>query len=250
MRVVSGLPTPAFTVGWLRPRVYVDAALAGLLTADELAAVLAHEEAHVARRDPLRLSALRFLACTLFFLPALRRLAADAADEAEIAADDRAAGLAGAGAPLALASAIVISATHWAREHDDGVAPRLDRRQGVAGFQRASGSGGLDFNQLVGVGVNLGKAILNLVPAQFQASVQPYVPNIVDGIHRAFSLGVAQTFYIAVAASLVAGVAAAAMIEHPLRTSMMATQPYPPTAKAGAATAGTPASERAATQPD
>ncbi len=120
----------------------------------------------------------------------------------------------------------------------------------VAGFQRASGSGGLDFNQLAGVGVNLGKAIVDLVPPQFQASVQPYVPNIIDGIHRAFSLGVAQTFYIGVAAALVAGVAAAAMIEHPLRTSMTASQPHPSTAKAGAVPAATPAAERAATQPD
>jgi hypothetical protein len=64
---------------------------------------MAHEAAHVRRRDPLRLSALRFLGRTLFWIPALRRLADDMADEAEILADD-------AGAreqPLVLASAIV-----------------------------------------------------------------------------------------------------------------------------------------------
>ena len=69
----------------------------------ELNAVLAHEQAHVVRRDPLRLAALRFLACTLFWLPALRRLADDVTDEAEIAADDIAAG----DQPLVLASAIL-----------------------------------------------------------------------------------------------------------------------------------------------
>lgn len=108
VRVVRGLPNPAFTAGWLRPRVYVAEALAGRLSADELRAVLAHEGAHAARRDPLRLSLLRFLALTLFWLPVLRRLADDVADEAEIQADDRAA----REQPLALASAI-LSLASW-----------------------------------------------------------------------------------------------------------------------------------------
>lgn len=108
LRVVSGLPNPAFTVGWVRPSVYVAAELADWLTPGELAAVLAHERAHVARRDPLRLSVLRFLGHVLFWIPALHRLAADVADEAEIAADDAAA----AGRPLVLASAILALA-HW-----------------------------------------------------------------------------------------------------------------------------------------
>lgn len=136
IRVVEALPNPAFTAGWFNPRVFLNAELVDLLTRDELAAVLAHEGAHAARRDPLRLSALRFLACTLFFLPALRRLAADAADESEIAADDAAARLATVGAPLALASAIVRIASEWGAQRalpDDapGVAT------GIVGFQRA-----------------------------------------------------------------------------------------------------------------
>jgi Zn-dependent protease with chaperone function len=107
VRVVRGLPNPAFTVGWLRPRVYVAEAVADRLGPDELQALLAHEGAHVARRDPLRLSLLRFLALTLFWLPALRRLADDVADEAEIQADDCAA----REQPLALASAILAVAS-------------------------------------------------------------------------------------------------------------------------------------------
>ncbi|MBA3258969.1 MAG: M56 family metallopeptidase [Gemmatimonadales bacterium] len=103
LRVVEGLPVPAFTAGLLRPQVYIGRDLAEELTGSELAAVLAHEGAHVARRDPLRLSGLRLLACTLFWIPALRRLADDVADEIEIAADDRAA----PGRPLALATAIL-----------------------------------------------------------------------------------------------------------------------------------------------
>lgn len=104
IRVVPGLPTPAFTVGWITPRVYVAEALARQLRGPELASVLAHEGVHVSRRDPLRLSLFRVLACTLFWIPALRRLADDMADEAEILADDVAAER---GGPLVLASALL-----------------------------------------------------------------------------------------------------------------------------------------------
>jgi Zn-dependent protease with chaperone function len=91
VRVVDGLPNPAFTTGWWRPRVYVARDLSHRLSADELSAVLAHEAEHVRRRDPLRLFTLRFLASVLFWLPAIRRLVEDLADETEITADDAAA---------------------------------------------------------------------------------------------------------------------------------------------------------------
>jgi Zn-dependent protease with chaperone function len=110
IRVVEGLPSPAFTTGWLRPRIYISACLPERLSPAELRAVLAHEAAHLRRRDPLRLSLLRFLACTLFWLPAVGRLAEDIADEAEVSADDEAV----LDQPLALASAIVTLA-QWLR---------------------------------------------------------------------------------------------------------------------------------------
>ena len=106
LRIVPGLPTPAFTIGILRPRIYVAGRLPESLTLEELTAVIAHEGAHARRRDPLRLSVLRFLGDTLFYVPALRRLAEDMADDAEIAADD----IAAAGSrtkAVTLASAIV-----------------------------------------------------------------------------------------------------------------------------------------------
>lgn len=103
LRIVPGLPNPAFTAGLLQPRIYISEALAAHLREPELAAVVAHEGAHVTRRDPLRLTLLRALACTLFWLPALRRLADDLSDQAELLADDAAAG----GRPLVLASAIL-----------------------------------------------------------------------------------------------------------------------------------------------
>jgi Zn-dependent protease with chaperone function len=125
--VVPGLPSPAFTIGWIRPVVYVDARLAACLSRDELEAVLAHEAAHVRRRDPLRFSTLRFLACTLFWLTAVRRLVEDLADEAEVMADDAAV----RGRPLALASALLTLA-QWRAPMPTGVGfgdrDMLDRR--------------------------------------------------------------------------------------------------------------------------
>ena len=131
LRIIAGLPTPAFTAGWLRPRIYVASELATKLSADELAAVIAHEAAHVRRLDPLRLSLLRFFSQTLFYIPALTRLAEDIADEAEIAADDLAVA-SRAVRPTALASAIIALA-------DWGVTgpPRTRHALGAAvGFQQ------------------------------------------------------------------------------------------------------------------
>ena len=124
LRVVPGLPNPAFTAGLLQPRIYIAESLASHLTRPELIAVVAHEGVHVARRDPLRLSVLRALACILFWLPALRRLADDVADQAELLADDMAAG----DEPLVLASAI-LSVARWS----SGMKPSV---AGV-GFSRA-----------------------------------------------------------------------------------------------------------------
>lgn len=129
--MVDGLPNPAFTVGWWAPAVYVASELPEALDEQQLAAVLAHEAAHVARRDPFRLSVLRFFACVLFYIPALRRLADDAADEAEIAADDHAA----SSTPVVLASAILVIASVWGRDEADASGARLQASGAVVGFQ-------------------------------------------------------------------------------------------------------------------
>ncbi len=131
IRTVGGLPNPAFTTGFWRPTVYVAESLPGILDGPQLEAVLAHEAAHVARRDPLRLSLMRFLACTLFYIPALRRLADDLTDEAEIEADDAALSRS---EPLVLASAILVLA-EWAVPI--GLRHAL-RTGGAVAFQRFS----------------------------------------------------------------------------------------------------------------
>jgi Zn-dependent protease with chaperone function len=126
VRSVYGLPVPALTVGWLQPRIYVAESLGDALTPDELRAVLAHEGAHAARRDPLRLAALRFVSCALFWLPVFRRLTADIADDVELRADDAAAG----DSPLSLASAI-LSVASWSPSARGAVLPA-----GAVGFAR------------------------------------------------------------------------------------------------------------------
>jgi EmrB/QacA subfamily drug resistance transporter len=106
-------------------------------------------------------------------------------------------------------------------------APVLD------GFSQAS-SGGFDLNQLTGVG-DLGQAILAGIPEAFRAAVEPFVPAMVEGIHAAFSLATAQTFWLGVGASIVAGIAAVAIKEIPLRATNDA--PVPATPVSAGATA-------------
>lgn len=105
--VVDNLPNPAFTAGLWKRNVYINSSLADHLSFPELAAVMRHEAVHFKRRDPLRLSIIRFFSCMLFWLPALRRLSEDMIDEAEFFADSTAAG----DEPITLASAILSLAT-------------------------------------------------------------------------------------------------------------------------------------------
>ena len=77
---------------------------------------------------------------------------------------------------------------------------------------------GFDLSQLTGVG-DMGAAILAAVPAQFQALIAPVIPQMVEGIHGAFSLATAQTFYLGVFGAIVSVIAAVAIKEIPLRTS-------------------------------
>jgi Zn-dependent protease with chaperone function len=109
--VIEGLPTPALTVGLLAPRILVAYALARQLDPAQLTAVLAHEGAHLRRRDPLRVFLLRFLTRVLFWLPTLERLGDEFLEDAEIQADDYAARAGRDGGSversLALASALI-----------------------------------------------------------------------------------------------------------------------------------------------
>ena len=89
-----------------------------------------------------------------------------------------------------------------------GVPPQL-----VAGFEQFGG--GLSFQPEVGR--DLGTSILEGAgPAR--ALIEPWIDQIVDGIHGAFSLGVAQTFWWGIAATLVSFAFALLIRELPLRS--------------------------------
>ncbi len=120
--------------------------------------------------------------------------------------------------------ALAIAGTVFETTFNSQLAPQLTIAgvpgQIVSGIGQASASGGIDLNQVTGVGVDLGKAILAALPAGAQAVVEPFISNIVAGIYGAFTLAVAQTFVIGIGATVVAGVFAATMHEHPLRTTL------------------------------
>lgn len=106
VRVVPMGGVPAFTAGLFHPHIYISDSISNRLPVTQLAAIIAHEEAHRRRRDPLRASAMRVLGCTLFFIPVVRHLGQDMMDEVEITADDEALQC-HAVQPLDLAAALV-----------------------------------------------------------------------------------------------------------------------------------------------
>jgi EmrB/QacA subfamily drug resistance transporter len=126
------------------------------------------------------------------------------------------------GGSVSLAIVGTVFGTTFQQELVPSIAAAGVPQQVVDGFQQASSGGGFDVNQLAGAGVgfDLGKTILGQIPAAAQSFVAPFIDTIVQGIYAAFSLAVAQTFYIAVGAAIIAAIAAAAMIEHPLRTAV------------------------------
>jgi EmrB/QacA subfamily drug resistance transporter len=116
--------------------------------------------------------------------------------------------------------ALAIVGTLFSSSFQEQLGPQLSAAgvppQVVTGFGQAASSGALDFNKLTAVG-DLGPAILSSVPAAVRPAVEPYIGNIVAGIHQAFSLGVASTFWIGVGAAVIAAIAAASMEELALR---------------------------------
>jgi len=68
--------------------------------------------------------------------------------------------------------------------------------------------------QLTGVG-DLGQAILAAAPVAARAQLEPFVPAIVDAIHRAFSIATASTFTFGIAAAVVVLIFVAFLRETP-----------------------------------
>jgi len=90
--------------------------------------------------------------------------------------------------------------------------------QVAAGF---AGSGTAAIGRLSGVG-DIGQAILAAAPPAARAQLEPFVPAIVEAIHRAFSIATASTFTFGIAAALVVVLVVAFLREAPARTAATA----------------------------
>ncbi|MGI8929482.1 MAG: MDR family MFS transporter [Candidatus Limnocylindrales bacterium] len=94
--------------------------------------------------------------------------------------------------------------------------------QFVDQFQQAGGGGGaLD---LTGTG-DLGARILASVPDEFKGLVEPLIPNIVAGIHEAFSLAIGSMVWIGIAGAIIAAIAVLFLKETPMRTTWETPEP-------------------------
>ncbi|WP_406690607.1 M56 family metallopeptidase [Saccharopolyspora sp. ID03-671] len=93
--VVDTQEQVAVTIGLLRPSIVISTGLAESLNDAELHAVLAHEQAHVQRRDPLRALLGRLLAAHLWFMPAAQDMRSRARRDYELAADRHAVNVCG-----------------------------------------------------------------------------------------------------------------------------------------------------------
>lgn len=109
--------------------------------------------------------------------------------------------------------------------------------------------GALDLESVVGVGTDLGAAILAAVPEAFRAVVEPFIGDIVASVYEAISFAIGSVFWLGVVAALIAFAAVLAIRELPLRTTF---GPLPAGGEAGGrSAAGDPpaAGSRRAQQP-
>ena len=105
VRLLRSCPGGAFTAGLRRPWIALDPELAYTLDDGEFNALLAHEMAHIRRRDPLLCLLTGMCRDIVFFLPAVHLSTFWLRREQEEAADDLAAG--STRRPAALASTIL-----------------------------------------------------------------------------------------------------------------------------------------------
>jgi hypothetical protein len=83
---------------------------------------------------------------------------------------------------------------------------------------------------------DLGQRILAATPAELQPQVQPLIPGIVQAVHEAFSLAIASTFWVSIAAALVAAAFVFFLREAPMRDTFEMTADDEAPTGAGAAT--------------
>jgi EmrB/QacA subfamily drug resistance transporter len=67
---------------------------------------------------------------------------------------------------------------------------------------RFAGGGGSIDGELTGVGVDLGTQIMAAVPAAQRPALDPFIGQMVDGIHQAFSIAIANALWLGLAGAL------------------------------------------------
>jgi hypothetical protein len=88
----------------------------------------------------------------------------------------------------------------------------------VDGF---AGGGGVD---ITGTG-DLGQRILASLPPDAKPLIEPLIPNIVQGIHEAFSIAIASTFWVGIVGALVGFVFVLFLQEQPMRSTFEIEEP-------------------------
>jgi EmrB/QacA subfamily drug resistance transporter len=92
----------------------------------------------------------------------------------------------------------------------------------------------LDQGQLTSVGLDLTRDFASQVPPAVRPIVEPYIPNILAGIHEAFSLAIANAMWFGVAAAVVATLITIVLLpELPLRHHVGETAPAGDAGQAG-----------------
>jgi EmrB/QacA subfamily drug resistance transporter len=109
---------------------------------------------------------------------------------------------------------LTIASTVLADKMAEDLPPRLIASRVPPEFLSQFRPGGqLD---LTGTG-DLGARILSAVPEAFQPQVKPLVPGIVQAIHESFSIAIASTFWVSIAAAIAAAVFVLFLREQPMR---------------------------------
>ncbi|MHB8399421.1 MAG: MDR family MFS transporter [Candidatus Limnocylindrales bacterium] len=86
----------------------------------------------------------------------------------------------------------------------------------VTQFAAGGAGGGGGSLDLTGTG-DLGQRILASLPDAVRPTVEPLIPAIVQGIHEAFSIALASTFWVGIAGALLAAVLVLFLREEPMR---------------------------------
>ena len=132
-RIEHAFPLMAI-VGFLRPRLFIASRVLNILTADEIAAAVAHENGHLAARDNLKRSLLQACRDALLIIPSGRSIDKAWSEASEEAADENAARQ-GNNVALDLASALV----KIARSIPEGARPTMPAGVFLLGDEEAKG---------------------------------------------------------------------------------------------------------------